>query len=107
MKAPCSNNWCPKVILKFKTGILYVSFLVYHTHFTVFSSTCLQEHAVLFITRLLSPCVPSDYSGTDSHLISYAPFLNVLVVGITSVDCIQIFSLHGLVGNSSAVLFFF
>uniref|UniRef100_M1B644 Structural constituent of ribosome n=1 Tax=Solanum tuberosum TaxID=4113 RepID=M1B644_SOLTU len=97
MKASCSNNWCPKVILKFKTGILYVSFLVYHTHFTVFSSTCLQEHAVLFITRLLSPCVPSDYSGTDSHLISYAPFLNVLVVGITSVDCIQIFSLHGLV----------
>ncbi|XP_015168015.1 mediator of RNA polymerase II transcription subunit 33A-like isoform X1 [Solanum tuberosum] len=57
----------------------------------------IQEHAVLFITRLLSPCVPSDYSGTDSHLISYAPFLNVLVVGITSVDCIQIFSLHGLV----------
>lgn len=57
----------------------------------------IQEHTVLFITRLLSPCVPSDYCGTDSHLIGYAPFLNVLLVGISSVDCIQIFSLHGLV----------
>lgn len=74
---------------------------------TVFSSTCLQEHTLLFITRLLSPCVPSDYCGTDSHLIGYAPILNVLVVGISSVDCIQIFSLHGLVGNSSARLFLF
>ncbi|CAN4113657.1 unnamed protein product [Withania somnifera] len=57
----------------------------------------IQEHTVLFITRLLSPCGPSDYCGTDSHLIGYAPFLNVLLVGISSVDCIQIFSLHGLV----------
>ncbi|CAN4101936.1 unnamed protein product [Withania somnifera] len=57
----------------------------------------IQEHTVLFITRLLSPCVPSDYCGTDSHLIGYAPFLNVLLVGISPVDCIQIFSLHGLV----------
>lgn len=104
MKVPCTENWCPKVILKFKT---YVPFLVFHTHFTVFSSTCLQEHTVLFITWLLSPSVPSDYSGSDSHLISYAPFLNVLIVGISSVDCIQILSLHGLVGNSSAVLFLF
>ncbi|XP_069155121.1 mediator of RNA polymerase II transcription subunit 33A-like isoform X2 [Solanum lycopersicum] len=57
----------------------------------------IQEHTVLFITWLLSPSVPSDYSGSDSHLISYAPFLNVLIVGISSVDCIQILSLHGLV----------
>ncbi|KAK4363605.1 hypothetical protein RND71_018846 [Anisodus tanguticus] len=57
----------------------------------------IQEHTVLFITRLLSPCVPSDYGGTDSHLIGYAPFLNVLLVGISSIDGIQIFSLHGLV----------
>ncbi|XP_059298023.1 mediator of RNA polymerase II transcription subunit 33A-like isoform X2 [Lycium ferocissimum] len=57
----------------------------------------IQEHTVLFITRLLSPCVPSDYCGTDSHLIGYAPFLNVLLVGISSIDGIQIFSLHGLV----------
>ncbi|KAF2287843.1 hypothetical protein GH714_002939 [Hevea brasiliensis] len=57
----------------------------------------IQEHAVHFITRLLSPSVPVDYSGIDSHLISYAPILNVLIVGLASVDCVQIFSLHGLV----------
>ncbi|XP_010532697.1 PREDICTED: mediator of RNA polymerase II transcription subunit 33A-like isoform X2 [Tarenaya hassleriana] len=56
-----------------------------------------QEHTVQFITRLLSPPVPADYSGTESHLIGYAPMLNVLIVGIGSVDCIQIFSLHGMV----------
>lgn len=50
-----------------------------------------------FITRLLTPPVPADYEGADSHLIKYAPMLNVLVVGIGSVDCVQIFSLHGLV----------
>lgn len=57
----------------------------------------IQELTVLFITRLLAPPVPVDYSGTESHLIGYAPFLNVLLVGISPVDCIQIFSLHGLV----------
>ncbi|RVX20824.1 Mediator of RNA polymerase II transcription subunit 33A [Vitis vinifera] len=40
----------------------------------------IQEHTVFFITKLLSPPVPADYSGTDSHLIGYAPFLNVLLV---------------------------
>lgn len=57
----------------------------------------MQEHTVYFITRLLSPPVPVDYSGSESHLISYAPMLNVLLVGISPVDCVQIFSLHGLV----------
>ncbi|XP_059650111.1 mediator of RNA polymerase II transcription subunit 33A [Cornus florida] len=57
----------------------------------------IQEHTVYFITRLLSPPVPADYSGSDSHLIRYAPMLNVLLVGIAPVDCVQIFSLHGLV----------
>ncbi|KAL3812720.1 hypothetical protein ACJIZ3_013988 [Penstemon smallii] len=56
-----------------------------------------QEHTVYFITRLLYPPVPLDYSGTESHLISYAPMLNVLLVGIAPVDSVQIFSLHGLV----------
>lgn len=56
-----------------------------------------QEHTVYFITRLLSLPVPADHSGTDSHLIRYAPMLNVLLVGIATVDCVQIFSLHGLV----------
>ncbi|KAL7144625.1 hypothetical protein ABFS83_07G024900 [Erythranthe nasuta] len=57
----------------------------------------IQEHTVYFITRLLSPPVPGDYSENESHLISYAPMLNVLLVGIAPVDCVQIFSLHGLV----------
>ncbi|KAK7336724.1 hypothetical protein VNO77_17270 [Canavalia gladiata] len=56
-----------------------------------------QEHTVLFITKLLSPPVSPNYSETESHLISQAPFLNVLLTGISSVDCIHIFSLHGLV----------
>ncbi|XP_057483891.1 mediator of RNA polymerase II transcription subunit 33A-like [Actinidia eriantha] len=57
----------------------------------------IQEHTVLLITKLLSPPVPADYSGSESHLIRYAPFLNVLLVGISPIDCIQIFSLHGVV----------
>ncbi|VFQ64899.1 unnamed protein product [Cuscuta campestris] len=57
----------------------------------------IQEHTVYFITRLLSPPVPAEYSGKESHLISYAPMLNILLVGIAPVDYVQIFSLHGMV----------
>uniref|UniRef100_A0A6N2MAC1 Mediator of RNA polymerase II transcription subunit 33A n=1 Tax=Salix viminalis TaxID=40686 RepID=A0A6N2MAC1_SALVM len=57
----------------------------------------IQEHTILFIINLLSPPVPVDYSGSESYLIDYAPLLNVLLVGISSVDCVQILSLHGLV----------
>ncbi|KAF3436334.1 hypothetical protein FNV43_RR23426 [Rhamnella rubrinervis] len=57
----------------------------------------IQEHTCLFIIKLLSPPVPADYSGSDSHLISYAPLFNALLAGITSVDSVQMFSLHGLV----------
>ncbi|XP_028223664.1 mediator of RNA polymerase II transcription subunit 33B-like [Glycine soja] len=56
-----------------------------------------QEHTVLFITKLLSPIDPPNYSGAESHLTSQAPFLNVLLIGISSMDCVHIFSLHGLV----------
>ncbi|RDX87669.1 Mediator of RNA polymerase II transcription subunit 33A, partial [Mucuna pruriens] len=56
-----------------------------------------QEHTVLFITKLLSPVDPPNYSGAESHLTSQAPFLNVLLIGISSIDCVHIFSLHGLV----------
>ncbi|XP_038991714.1 mediator of RNA polymerase II transcription subunit 33A-like isoform X2 [Hibiscus syriacus] len=57
----------------------------------------IQEYTVQFITRLMSPPVPANFSGSDSHLIDYAPMLNVLICGIASVDCVQIFSFHGLV----------
>lgn len=64
----------------------------------------IQEHTVLFITKLLSPPVPADSSGSESHLIAYALFLNVLLVGISSIDCVQIFSLHGLVPELAGAL---
>ncbi|XP_074274774.1 mediator of RNA polymerase II transcription subunit 33A-like [Silene latifolia] len=63
-----------------------------------------QEHTVLFILRLLSPPIPPEYSGSDSHLISQGPFLNVLLVGIATIDIVQIFSLHGLVPQLAAEL---
>ncbi|KAJ1442554.1 putative mediator of RNA polymerase II transcription subunit [Sesbania bispinosa] len=62
------------------------------------------EHIIFFIIMMLSPPVPPKYSGTESHLISYAPFLNVLLVGISPVDCVQIFSLHGAVPLLAAAL---
>ncbi|KAK6141434.1 hypothetical protein DH2020_024839 [Rehmannia glutinosa] len=64
----------------------------------------IQEHTGLLIIKLLSPAVPTDFSGSESHLIGYAPFMNVLLVGISSVDCVQIFSLHGLVPQLAAAL---
>ncbi|KAL4558798.1 hypothetical protein LXL04_037000 [Taraxacum kok-saghyz] len=64
----------------------------------------LQEHTGSFIIKLLSPPVPVDYSGSESHLIVYAPLLNVLLVGISSIDCVQIISLHGLAPHLAAVL---
>ncbi|XP_057546589.1 mediator of RNA polymerase II transcription subunit 33A-like [Amaranthus tricolor] len=63
-----------------------------------------QEHSVYFITMLLSPPIPSDYTGEDSHLIPYAPMLYVLLVGIAPVDCVKIFSMHGLVPQLAASL---
>ncbi|KNA04417.1 hypothetical protein SOVF_199670 isoform A [Spinacia oleracea] len=63
-----------------------------------------QEHIVSFITRLLSPPVPADFVGDDSHLIAYAPMLFVLLIGIAPLDCVQIFSLHGLVPQLAASL---
>ncbi|KAK4492547.1 hypothetical protein RD792_003359 [Penstemon davidsonii] len=64
----------------------------------------IQEHTGLFITRLLSPAAPPGFSGSESHLIGYAPFLNVLLIGISYIDCVQIFSLHGLVPQLAAAL---
>ncbi|THG04460.1 mediator of RNA polymerase II transcription subunit 33B-like [Camellia sinensis] len=64
----------------------------------------IQEHTVLLIIKLLSPPVPANCSGNESHLIGYAPFLNVLLVGISSADCVQIFSLHGVVPQLAGTL---
>lgn len=64
----------------------------------------IQEHTGFFIIKLLSPSVPVDYTGRESHLLGYAPLLNVLLVGISSIDCVQIFSLHGLAPHLAGVL---
>ncbi|KAI3805972.1 hypothetical protein L1987_21860 [Smallanthus sonchifolius] len=64
----------------------------------------IQEHTGFFIIKLLSPPIPVDYSGNESHLIVYAPLLNVLLMGISSIDCVQIFSLHGLAPHLAGVL---
>lgn len=73
---------------------------------TVYELFLVQEHILYFITRLLSPPVPVDYSGSESHLIACAPMLNVLLVGISPVDCVQIFSIHGLVCYRDNILLF-
>ncbi|PWA70938.1 hypothetical protein CTI12_AA272560 [Artemisia annua] len=64
----------------------------------------IQEHTGFFIIKLLSPPVPVDYCGNESHLIVHAPLLNVLLMGISSLDCVQIFSLHGLAPHLAGVL---
>ncbi|KAL8151423.1 hypothetical protein V2J09_021231 [Rumex salicifolius] len=64
----------------------------------------LQEHVVLFIMRLLTPPHSEEYSGSDMSLMNHASVLNILLVGISTVDCIQIFSLHGLVPQLAAAL---
>ncbi|KAF2569188.1 hypothetical protein F2Q68_00023651 [Brassica cretica] len=62
---------------------------------SLFRGWSIQEHVIIFIVTLLSPQAPANISGSYSHLINCAPFLNVLLVGISPVDCVQIFSLHG------------
>ncbi|CAA7044175.1 unnamed protein product [Microthlaspi erraticum] len=64
---------------------------------SLFRGWSIQEHVIIFIVTLLSPPAPADLSGGYGHLISSAPFLNVLLVGISPIDCVQIFSLHGVV----------
>lgn len=65
---------------------------------------CIQEHTVRFVVKLLSPPAPVDYSGNDSHLISHGHMMNVVLKGISSVDCVQVFSFHGLVPELAGAL---
>ncbi|KAM7257199.1 hypothetical protein ACFE04_012940 [Oxalis oulophora] len=57
----------------------------------------IQELTIYFILKLLEQPVPADNLGSENHLIKHARFLNVLIVGISPVDCVQCISLHGLV----------
>ncbi|KAM0950986.1 putative mediator of RNA polymerase II transcription subunit 33A/B [Dioscorea sansibarensis] len=63
-----------------------------------------QEHTVRFALDLLSPPPPVDYSGSDSHLTGHGPVLYVVLAGISSVDCAQVFSYHGLVPELAGAL---
>lgn len=50
------------------------------------AATPASRNTIIFITKLLSP---------GNNLISRAPLLNVLLIGISSADYVHIFSLHG------------
>lgn len=92
------RSWSVQVLNR-KLLLSIVRFLSYFLlylarHFWVYPSVLqllLQEHILLFIVELLST------PGTTFQLIDYAQFLNVLLVGILSMECVQTFSLHGLV----------
>ncbi|MED6155368.1 Mediator of RNA polymerase II transcription subunit 33A [Stylosanthes scabra] len=64
----------------------------------------IQEHTVQFIIRLLSPSKPAENTEGYNHLINYARLINVVIVGIAPFDCVQIFSLHGLVPHLACSL---
>ncbi|KAJ4809038.1 Mediator of RNA polymerase II transcription subunit 33A [Rhynchospora pubera] len=71
---------------------------------TLISGWNIQEHTVNFVAKLLSPPVPADYSGNGSHLINHGPMLNAILTGISSVDCVQVFSFHGMIPELAAAL---
>ncbi|WOK91947.1 mediator of RNA polymerase II transcription subunit 33A-like isoform X1 [Canna indica] len=64
----------------------------------------IQEHTVRFVLKLLSPPSPVDYAKVENHLISHGPLLNVVLTGMSSVDCVQMFSFHGLVPELAGAL---
>ncbi|KAJ0976074.1 hypothetical protein J5N97_018039 [Dioscorea zingiberensis] len=63
-----------------------------------------QEYTVRFALNLLSPPPPVDYSGSDSHLLGHGSVLYVVLTGISPVDCVQVFSYHGLVPELAGAL---
>ncbi|CAL9193844.1 mediator of RNA polymerase II transcription subunit 33A-like [Musa acuminata AAA Group] len=71
---------------------------------SLFRGWNIQEHTVRFVVKLLSPPIPVDYAEGESHLISHGPMLNVVLTGISPVDCVQIFSFHGLVPELAGAL---
>ncbi|KAJ3693747.1 hypothetical protein LUZ60_009227 [Juncus effusus] len=71
---------------------------------TLISGWNIQEHTVKFVIKLLSPPVPVNYTGTESHLINHGAMLNAILTGISSVDCVKVFSFHGMVPELAASL---
>ncbi|KAF9591887.1 hypothetical protein IFM89_009495 [Coptis chinensis] len=64
----------------------------------------IQEHVVHFVIKLLSPPVPKNFSGPGSHLVGYISMLNAILFGMSSIDIVHIFSLHGVVPEVAASL---
>lgn len=58
-----------------------------------------------FVVKLLSPPVPSNFTGPGSHLVDYMSMLNAILFGLSSADAEHILSLHGLVRESLFVFF--
>jgi hypothetical protein len=59
---------------------------------------------VNYVVKLLSPPVPYDYSECNSHLINHGAMLNAILTGISSVDCVKVFSFHGMVIHINEIL---
>lgn len=59
----------------------------------------LQEHVVHFVVKLLSPPIPTSYSGPRSHLVDHMPMLSAVLFGVFAVDTVHILSLHGVVSK--------
>lgn len=64
----------------------------------------IQEHVVHFTVKLLSPPVPSDFSGPGSHLVTYMSMLNAVLFGLSSFDIVHVLSLYGVVPEVAASL---
>uniref|UniRef100_M8AJK8 Mediator of RNA polymerase II transcription subunit 33A n=1 Tax=Aegilops tauschii TaxID=37682 RepID=M8AJK8_AEGTA len=66
----------------------------------------IQEHVVRMVVKLLSPPLPSDSSlqGSMSHYLSQKSTLNAILLGVSYVDAVHIFSLYGMVPDVAAAL---
>uniref|UniRef100_A0A7N0V9N6 Mediator of RNA polymerase II transcription subunit 33A n=2 Tax=Kalanchoe fedtschenkoi TaxID=63787 RepID=A0A7N0V9N6_KALFE len=64
----------------------------------------IQEHVVNCVVKLLSPPVPSKFSGVGSHLLEYTSMLSALLFGTSSIDTVHILSLHGVIPEVAAAL---
>ncbi|XP_068669237.1 mediator of RNA polymerase II transcription subunit 33A-like [Aristolochia californica] len=64
----------------------------------------IQEHAVHYAVKLLSPPVPPGFSGPGSHLVAYMSMLHAILLGLSSFDTVHILSLYGMVPEVAASL---
>ena len=63
----------------------------------IFDIHLIQEHAVSFVFRLLSPPASAESRANSHYLVSYAPMLHATLLSISSNDVFNILSLYGMV----------